>query len=168
MLFFWTNLVLIKFPVSYRPYFFCLFPVTDSFEWFEMGNLHKNIQLRIHGRLLTILKISNKSVWSNVFWYVKEYIFWKCIQYTLHWDKIQMLKKFPTTKKKKKKKKKNGTKNTLFFLSRASWTHHRFTFSLWFLYELKHKVRLCVRFSIFVSVSFSLLYIFVNKVHKLR
>ena len=106
MLFFWTNLVLIKFPVSYRPYFFCLFPVTDSFEWFEMGNLHKNIQLRIHGRLLTILKISNKSVWSNVFWYVKEYIFWKCIQYTLHWDKIQMLKKFPSDKKKKKRYKK--------------------------------------------------------------
>ena len=34
-----------------------------------------------------------------------------------------------------------GTKNAFFFLSRAP-THHSFTFSLRFLYELKHKVRL--------------------------
>ena len=35
----------------------------------------------------------------------------------------------------------NGTKNALFFPSRAP-THHSFTFNLRFLYELKHKVRL--------------------------
>ena len=35
----------------------------------------------------------------------------------------------------------NGTKNALFFLSRAP-TDHSFTFNLQFLYELKHKVRL--------------------------
>ena len=34
----------------------------------------------------------------------------------------------------------NGTKNNLFFLSRAP-AHHSFTFNLRFLYELKHKVR---------------------------
>ena len=45
-----------------------------------------------------------------------------------------MLKKFPSDKI-------NGTKNTLFLLSRAP-THHSFTFNLQFLYELKHKVRL--------------------------
>ena len=90
--------------------------------------------LRIHWRLSTVLKTSNKSVWSNVFWYVKVCIFWKCIQYTIHWDKTQMLKKFPSDKI-------NGTKNALFFLSRAP-THHNFTFNLRFLYELKHKVRL--------------------------
>ena len=45
-----------------------------------------------------------------------------------------MLKKFPSDKI-------NGTKNALFFLSRAP-THHSFTFNLQFLYELKHKVRL--------------------------
>ena len=33
----------------------------------------------------------------------------------------------------------SGTKNALFFLSRAP-THHSFTFDLRFLYELKHKV----------------------------
>ena len=30
-------------------------------------------------------------------------------------------------------------KNALFFLSRAP-THHSFSFNLWFLYELKHKL----------------------------
>ena len=39
-----------------------------------------------------------KNVWSNVLWFVKVYIFWKCIQYTIHWDKTQMLKKFPLDK----------------------------------------------------------------------
>ena len=45
-----------------------------------------------------------------------------------------MLKKFPSDKI-------NGTKNVLFFLSRAP-THHSFTFNLRFLYELKYKARL--------------------------
>ena len=35
-----------------------------------------------------------KCVWSNMFWYVKVCVLWKCIQYTMHWDKTQMLKKF--------------------------------------------------------------------------
>ena len=81
-----------------------------------------------------LLKTSNKSVWSNTFWYAKVCIFWKCIQYTRHWDKTQILKKFPSDKI-------SGTRNTLFFLSRAP-THHSFTFNLRFLYELKHKVYL--------------------------
>ena len=38
----------------------------------------------------------------------------------------------------------SGLKNAFFFLSRAS-THHSFTFNLRLSYELKHKVRLCVR-----------------------
>ena len=101
--------------------------------------------LRIHWRLSTILKTSNKSVWCNVFWYVKVCIFWKCIQYLIHWNKTQMLKKFPSDEI-------NGTN-----------AHHSFTFNLRFLYELKHKIRLSktvVRFSIFDSVSFVLKFIF--------
>ena len=90
--------------------------------------------LRIHCRLLTTLEISNKNIWSNVFWYVKVCIFWKCIRFTIHWDKTQILKKIFSDKI-------NGTKNALFFLSRAP-THHSFTFDLWFSYELRHKVRL--------------------------
>ena len=30
---------------------------------------------------------------DTYFIYVKVYIFWKYIQYTIHWDKTQMLKK---------------------------------------------------------------------------
>ena len=49
-----------------------------------------------------------KSVWSNVFWYVKVFIFWNFIQHTIHWNKIQMLKKFTSDKI-------NVKKNPLFF-----------------------------------------------------
>ena len=54
-------------------------------------------------------KNNKKFVWSNVFWYLKACIFWKCIQYTIHWDKMQMLKKYPSDKI-------NATKSALFFL----------------------------------------------------
>ena len=65
--------------------------------------------------------------WKNI-------LFWNCIQYTIHWDKIQMLKKFPSGKIK-------STKNALFFLPRAP-THQSSFFILRFLYELKDKVRI--------------------------
>ena len=51
------------------------------------------LTLRIHWRLWTILKTSNKSTWSNIFWYAEVCILWKWIQYTIYWDKIQILKK---------------------------------------------------------------------------
>ena len=38
------------------------------------------------------LENKQKSVWSNVLWYLKVYLFWKFIQYSTHWDKSQMLK----------------------------------------------------------------------------
>ena len=63
--------------------------------------------LRIHWKCSTILKTSNKDVSSNVFWYVKVCIFWKCIQYTIHWDK--------TNVKKILLDKINGTKMASFF-----------------------------------------------------
>ena len=37
-------------------------------------------------------KMKQKSVWSNVFWYVKVCIFYKCIQQTIHWDKTNVKK----------------------------------------------------------------------------
>ena len=78
-------------------------------------------------------KNKQKSVWSNVFWYMKACIFWKYIQYTLPWDKTQLLKNFTS-------KKINFTNNTLFFLSIVP-THHCFTFGLRLIYELKHSSR---------------------------
>ena len=47
-------------------------------------SFRKKRKLRILWRLSTTLKTSSKSVWSNIFWYVKVCIFWKCIQYTLY------------------------------------------------------------------------------------
>ena len=58
----------------------------------------------------------------------KRKIVWKCIQYTMHCDKIQILKKSPSDEI-------NCTKMPFSF-SRAT-THHSFTFNLRFLYELK-------------------------------
>ena len=71
------------------------------------------------------------SVWSNVFLFVKVCIFWKCMQYTIHWDKTHMLKKFPSYKI-------NGTKMPSFFFCKLQLIS--FTFNLWSLYELKYKV----------------------------
>ena len=127
--------------------------------------------LRIHWRLSTILKTSNKSVWNNFFfvffvcffWYVKVYIFWKFIQYTIHWDKTQILQKSPSEKI-------NVTKNPLFFfrelqlitillLIRNSYTSR----STWFI-----SLKQCVGFSITESVLFLLKFTFLfNKKHGL-
>ena len=93
------------------------------------------------------------------FWYVKVCIFSKCIQYTIHWDKTQILKKFSSDKI-------NGAQNVLFFLSQAP-AHHSFAFNLQFLYELKHKVRLsktvCGIFHFRFCFIFIKVYIFVQQ-----
>ena len=114
------------------------------------------MHLRIHWRLPTIL--------SNNIWYAKVCIFWKCIQYTIHWDQAQTVEQFPSDKI-------NGTKNALFFLSRTP-AHHSFSFDLGFFYMSWStrfvSLKLHVRFSIFDSVPFLLKYIFLfNKMHGL-
>ena len=80
-------------------------------------------------KALDEFKNKQKSVSNNFFWYVKVGIF-----NTLYIEKTKMLKIIPLEKI-------NGTKNALFFLSRAP-THHSLTFNLPFLYELQQKVRL--------------------------
>ena len=60
----------------------------------------------------------------------------------------------------------NGTKNALFFLSRAP-AHNSFTFNLRFLCELKYKVRLyktvCGLFHFLFRFVFIKFYIFVQQ-----
>ena len=74
----------------------------------------------MHWRLSTILKTSNKSVWSNVFKFVKVFIL--NVLNTLYIEiKHKSKKKFPSDKI-------SGTKNSLFFISRAP-IHHSFTFN---------------------------------------
>ena len=94
------------------------------------GSRSKLPYLKIQWRLSTILETSNKSVWSNIFWYVKICIFWKCIQYNIHWDNTQVLKKFPLDKI-------SSTKNTLSFFRELQ---RSFTFNFQLLYELKCKI----------------------------
>ena len=77
--------------------------------------------------------MQHKSIWNNAFWYAKVYIFWKFIQYPMHWDKIHV--------KKNSFRQKNPSKNAVFLLPQAP-THHSFTINLQFLHELKHKVPL--------------------------
>ena len=74
-------------------------------------------------------KNKQKSAWSIVFWYVKNCIFCKCIQYTIHWHETQMWKIFPSDKI-------NSTKNPLFLLA---WAPTHRGFNLWFLYLKKKK-----------------------------
>ena len=97
-------------------------------------------KLRIQWRLLTILKTSKK---------VYEV---KSIQYTIHWDKTQMLKKFLLDKI-------NVAKNAFFFLSWAA-THRSFTFIIYDSYMSWStrfvSLNLCVGFPIFDSVFFLL------------
>ena len=49
-------------------------------------------------------KSKQNSVWSNVFWYVKVCIFWKCIQDTINWDKKQNVRKISLRQNKRYKK----------------------------------------------------------------
>ena len=53
-----------------------------------------------------------KNIWSNVFQYGKVYIFWKFIQCSIQWDKMQELQKFS-------KDKINLRKKVFFFFSQA-------------------------------------------------
>ena len=148
-----------------KPYWNCLhqcvIPTSQSmilFFWRKLANFL--IPLRIRWRYSTILKTSNKSAWSNIFWYVKVCIFWKCIQYAIHWAKTQMLKKFPSDKI-------NDTKSALFSFVSSNSLHHSFTFNLLFLYELKHKVRLsktvCRTLHFRLHLVFIKVYIFIQQ-----
>ena len=105
-------------------------------------------------------KNNQNSIWSNVFCYVKLYIFWKSIQYNIHWDKKQMLKN-PSDKI-------NVTINAYFFLSRAPPQNSS---DSRFLNELKLKLRLsksmCGFFHFRVRFVFITVYIFVEKKHRL-
>ena len=106
---------------------------------------------------------SNKIVQSNVFWYVKVCIFWKCIQYTIHWDKKQMLQRFPLEKI-------NSAKMLCFLFRELQLIivlllicDAYMSWSTWFI-----SPKLWVGFSIFDSVLFLLKFtLFFNKMHEL-
>ena len=88
--------------------------------------------LRITLKAFDDFKNKKNSAWSNVFWYVKVCILWKCIQYNIHSDIKHKCQKFPSGKV-------NGVKSALFYYLQT-WSHHSFTFNLWLFDELKNKV----------------------------
>ena len=57
---------------------------------------------------LSMISKTSKKVYEVMFSDRWKYVFWKYIQCTIHWDKTEMFKKFPSDKI-------NGTKNALFF-----------------------------------------------------
>ena len=102
-----------------------------------------------------------KCGWSNAFWYIKVCIFWKCVQYTIDWDKAQMLKKFSSDKA-------SGTKNTLFSFvsSNSSQFYFQFAILAWAKVE-GSSLKNFVGFSIFDSVLLSKFIFLFNKMHGL-
>ena len=109
------------------------------------------------------LRIQPKTLWSNIFWYVKLCIFWKCFPYIIHWGKTQMLKKIPSDKI-------SSTKNVYFFFREL-----QFITVLLLIYNFymsrntsSASLNLCLAFSDFDSVLFWLKFIFLlKKTHEL-
>ena len=128
-----------------------------------VGNLHYFVlPLRIHWRLLTVLKTSNKSVWSNVFWYVIVCVFCKCIQYMIYWDKTKMVKRFPLDKITSIQK-----LPSYFFHELQLITVIFLICDFYMGWSTRFvSLKMCVGFSIFDSVLFLLKFIFLlNKMH---
>ena len=113
-------------------------------------------------RLLSVLKTSKKNVWGNVFWYVNVCIFWKCVQYTIHWDRTQMLKIFLRTKQTVQKMHSSFFRKfqltTVLLLICDSYISWRTRF---------FSLKMCVRFSIFDSFFLLKFLVLFNKMHGL-
>ena len=73
-------------------------------------------------------------------------IFWKCIQYTIHWDGTQMLKKFPSDKM-------NVTKNALFYNLQLNTGLPLICDSHMNWSTLSASLKACVGFSIFDCIT---------------
>ena len=107
-------------------------------------------------KAFNVFKRKQKSVWKSVVWFVKVYIFWNCIQRTIHSGKTQMLKKFDSDKI-------NGTKNCPVFL----FCKLKFFPTLPLIYNSYMSwitrlasLKLCKGFFIFDSISILLKFIF--------
>ena len=122
-----------------------------------------NVALRIHWWLSTVLKISNRSVWSNIFWYVKVYIYSENLFNSLCM-KMQTLLKIPYDKINVSQKMHsfffhNLQLITVLILIRDSYVSWSTSLISW---------KTCVTFSIFNSILSLLKFIFLcNKKHRL-
>ena len=103
-------------------------------------------------------KNKQKSVWSNVFWYVK------VCKYTIHWDKTKMFKKISFGQNRQYKK-----RPLVFFRKLRPITVLYLICDSYMSWSLRFvSLKVCVGFSIFDSVSLLLKFIFLfNKIHGL-
>ena len=83
--------ILLKIRLKQWPRFveFVFVWIWKRFPCLKFHNFALKYLLTIHWRFSTTLK----SAWRNVFWYVKVHIFQNYIQYTIHWNKTQNVKK---------------------------------------------------------------------------
>ena len=103
-------------------------------------------------------KNKQKSVWSNVFWYVK------VCKYTIHWDKTKMFKKISFGQNRQYKK-----RPLLFFRKLRPITVLYLICDSYMSWSLRFvSLKVCVGVSIFDSVSLLLKFIILfNKMHGL-
>ena len=103
-------------------------------------------------------KNKQKSVWSNVFWYVK------VCKYTIHWDKTKMFKKISFGQNRQYKK-----RPLVFFRKLRPITVLYLICDSYMSWSLRFvSLKVCLGFSIFDSVSLLLKFIFLfNKIHGL-
>ena len=111
--------------------------------------------LKVHWRLSATLKTTNKYVWSNTFWYAEVNISWEFVQCTIHWDKTQILKKFLRAK---------GTFQIMhsFFFRELQLITVLLLICVFYMRWSKMfiSLKVCVGFSIVVSISFLLTIIY--------
>ena len=117
-----------------------------DYEWLVRDD-HPAILFKDTLKAFNDLKNKHKTVWSNMFWYVKVCIFWKCD--TLY---IEIIQKF-------------STKNAFFFVCVPQLITVLLLINDFFV--LKHKVRLsksvCEIFHFQFRFSFIQVYIFVQQ-----
>ena len=104
-----------------------------------------------------------KCMKQGFFWYIKVCLFWKCIQYTIHLDKTQILKKPLRTKQTVQKMLSFSFRRLQLIAILLLICDSYMSWSTRFV-----SLNLCVGFSIFDSVSLLLNFIFLfNKMHGL-
>ena len=102
-------------------------------------------------------KNKQKIAWGNVLWYVKVCIFRNCIQYTINWDKTQILKKFLSDKRTVQKMLSFSFCELQLITVLLLICNYYMSSSARFV-----SLKLYVRFPIFDSVSFLLNFVFLS------
>ena len=122
----------------------------------NMDWLWKHMLLNDTLKAFDDFKSKQNKAWSNVLWYVKVYMFWKFVQYTIHLAKAKMLKKLLPIKSTLQKMYSFYFRElqhiTVFLLIHNSYMS-------WGLVSVKA----CAGFSIFDSFLFEFIFFFKKK-----